>query len=699
MQAPLPQNEQERLAALRRYEILDTAPEEAFDAIARLAARIVKTPIALVSLVDETRQWFKAVHGLEVRETPRELSFCAYAIHNDEVLVVPDATADARFAGNALVTDAPGIRFYAGAPLKTSDGFALGSLCAIDTERRESITPEQQQALRDLAGLVADQLELRKLAFDLREQVRLREESERQLRERKELLRASEAKFRALIESGNDVITLLAGDGTIVYESPSLRRIMGFEPAELMGRNAFEFVHPDDAPATAQAFAELIHEGTSERQIDFRFRHKDGDWRYLAAVGNNRLDDPAIGAIVVNSRDVTVRLRAEIALKESEARNRAIMASALDAILTIDHEGRIVNFNPAAESIFGQRREDVIGREMAEVIVPPRLRDAHRAGLARYLATGEARILDRRIELVGWRPDGTEFPVEVAITRIHTEGPPMFTGFIRDITALKANEAERTRLYESEQAARRVAEAANNAKSRFLANMTHELRTPLNSVIGFAQMLGDENVGTLNARQSRYADLIYSGGQNLLALINDILDLAKIEAGKMTLDLAPLAPVPLMDDCIAAVRPMAGEKGIALNFAADDSVPTIHADCGKVRQIVYNLLSNAIKFTPPHGAVLVSIGGQAVDGCDWLSIAVSDTGIGIKPEDQERVFMEFEQLDNSYARAQQGTGLGLALTRRLVEAHRGRISVQSDGAEGNGTTFTVLLPCAPDTGM
>ncbi len=692
MQAPLPENEQERLAALRRYAILDTPPEESFDGIARLAARILGTPIALVSLVDETRQWFKAVHGIDVRETPRELSFCAYAIHNDELLVVPDATADERFADNALVTNAPGIRFYAGAPVKTADGFALGSLCAIDTRTREAITPEQAQALRDLARLVGDQLELRRLATGLREEVRQREESERRLAERKALLRASEAKFRSLIENGNDVISVLAADGTILYESPSLIRILGFKPDELMGRNAFEFVHPDDAAPTAEAFMELIRDASAQRQIDFRFRHKNGEWRYLSAVGNNRLNDPAVGGIVVNSRDVTVRRRAELALQESEARNRAVMTSALDGILTIDHEGRIVAFNPAAEEIFRQREADVIGKELAEVIIPPRFRDDHRGGLARYLATGEARILDRRLELVGWR-DGAEFPVEVAITRIATEGPPMFTGFIRDITAEKASEAERTRLYESEQVARRAAEAANNAKSRFLANMTHELRTPLNSVIGFAQMLGDEQLGTLTPRQTRYAELIHKGGQHLLYLINDILDLSKIEAGKMTLDLQRVAAAPLMNDCLAAVRPMADEKRISLSLLVDDVLPEIEIDCAKFRQIVFNLLSNAIKFTPPNGGVVVRLECQSSEGAQWLALVVSDSGIGIKPEDHARVFMEFEQLDNSYARAQQGTGLGLALTQRLVKLHGGRISLQSDGIEGSGATFTVLFPC------
>jgi signal transduction histidine kinase len=239
--------------------------------------------------------------------------------------------------------------------------------------------------------------------------------------------------------------------------------------------------------------------------------------------------------------------------------------------------------------------------------------------------------------------------------------------------------------------AREAAEAANRAKSGFLANMSHELRTPLSAIIGFSEILSDETFGEMNEKQSKYIHHVLTSGRHLLKLINDILDLSKVEAGKMELDLSMVEIKGLLENSLVMVKEKAFKHELSLHLNIPDELADleIRADERKLKQIMFNLLSNATKFTPDGGAITVEVRQEHAE----VIISVSDTGIGIKSEDQERVFGEFEQVDSSYDRQQQGAGLGLALTRRLVELHGGCILVESEG-EGKGSTFTVILPVA-----
>ena len=244
----------------------------------------------------------------------------------------------------------------------------------------------------------------------------------------------------------------------------------------------------------------------------------------------------------------------------------------------------------------------------------------------------------------------------------------------------------------------REAEAASQAKSEFLANMSHELRTPLNSIIGFSEILQDQTFGELNERQSRYVGNVLGSGSHLLEIVNDVLDLSRVEAGRMELELTQFDVNALLEEADDIIRPMADMKGITVITVVEDEVPYLTADMGRIKQVVLNLLSNALKFTPKGGKVKMeaSVVQDGVLGSDEavpaMRISVSDTGIGIRPEDLNRVFEAFEQVDSTYSKAEEGTGLGLALTRRLVELHGGTISVESEGIEGKGSRFTVVMP-------
>jgi len=245
-----------------------------------------------------------------------------------------------------------------------------------------------------------------------------------------------------------------------------------------------------------------------------------------------------------------------------------------------------------------------------------------------------------------------------------------------------------------------AAEKASRAKSEFLAAMSHELRTPLNAVIGFSQLLANKTYGELNERQLQYLTTILSGGRHLRRLVDDVLDLAKVDAGHLTLDLTSVAVADELREVVGVVESLAREKNITMSTEVKDVLPSVNADRQRIQQVIYNLLSNAIKFTEPGGFVRVTldVSDGAVAGDKALRLAVADTGVGIKPEDQARIFEAFEQVDSSYARDQGGTGLGLALTRKLVELHGGTISVASDGVKGRGSVLTVRLPMPPAEG-
>jgi PAS domain S-box-containing protein len=382
--------------------------------------------------------------------------------------------------------------------------------------------------------------------------------------------------------------------------------------------------------------------------------------------------------------DFLTRTKVEAAVTEEQTRSRAILETALDAIISMDQEGRVTEFNRAAETMFGYSRDEAIGRDLAALIIPGGLREGHRAGLKTYLSTGKGPFIDSRVETTAVRADGHQFPVEVSITRVPTT-PPLFTGFVRDVTSRVNAERERTALLEAELAARREAEAANRAKDEFLATLSHELRTPLNAIVGWTRMLLD---GTLDEDSHQRALQIIDRNAHLQAqLVTDILDVSRIITGKMALDIRPVDLSTIVSAALDTVRPSADAKRIRIASTIDPSARFTSGDPQRLQQVIWNLLSNAIKFTPEDGFVAVDLDARG----EKLSLTVADSGAGIPPHFIPHVFDRFRQADSSSTREHGGLGLGLAIVRHIVEAHGGSVRAESEGP-GKGARFIVELP-------
>ncbi|MEO5363306.1 MAG: ATP-binding protein [Magnetococcus sp. DMHC-8] len=400
-------------------------------------------------------------------------------------------------------------------------------------------------------------------------------------------------------------------------------------------------------------------------------------------------------------------------LRHSEKRARAILDTAMDAVISIDKESRILEFNKAAERIFGFPKEEVLGRDLTETIIPPELRERHQAGMAHYLATGEHRLINRMIEQTAMDARGNRLPVDLAITVVSDQEFTFFTAYLRDITERRQmldslqdsyiNLEETNRKLTMEIAGHRDtlarlqvaverAEAANLAKSQFLATMSHEIRTPMGAIIGMCDLLSEN--ATLHQEERHYVRVMQQAGQVLLALINDILDLSKIEAGQLLLEQAQFDPALLVTGTVDMMRVRATDKGLAMTCQLAADLPGVClGDAQRVQQVLLNLLGNAIKFTQ-QGGVTVRV---QRDPQQALLIEVQDTGIGIDRDQQEIIFQPFMQAEMSTSRRFGGTGLGLTICRKLVSQMGGEITVASE--PGRGSLFRVRLPLPLSSGM
>ncbi|UCF93250.1 MAG: PAS domain S-box protein [Desulfobacterales bacterium] len=584
------------------------------------------------------------------------------------------------------------------------------------------------------------------------ELARLNEKLVRDIAKRQEVeaaLRESEARYRDFFENAHDMIQSVGRDGRFIFTNPAWLETLGYSREELVHLKLFDIIHPDSIPLYQEKFS-MVTAGKPVFNIDTTFKAKDGSWVTVEGNVVPRVKDDQVIATQGFFRNVTERKRAEAKLKESEKRFRMLFENSGDAIFVFaadgEDAGKIVLANQATADMHGYTLDEILTLSIQDLDTPEAAQNIQ--GRFKRVFAGEW----IKEEITHRRKDGTGFPVEISAGMLELEGRKYILALDRDITERKQAEdalrkahdnlelrvVQRTRELadavdelKTEIAARKQVEqklkkakdkekAANQAKSEFLANMSHELRTPLNHIIGFTQILIDEHFGQLNETQTEYLNDVLNSSMHLLALINDILDLSKVEAGKLELEPSQVDIKMLLANSLTLIKQKAMKHGIRLETDLHPNLPgTITADERKLKQIIYNLLSNAAKFTPDGGAIHLSARAvdapdgssltapkpekseadgdtdiQAVPGWDrrkWIEISVADTGIGINRENQAVIFDPFEQVSGSANSKNQGTGLGLSLTKRLVELHHGRIWVESEG-KGRGRKFSLVIP-------
>ena len=557
----------------------------------------------------------------------------------------------------------------------------------LNKDGEEIVWPDS--SIAETAHLISNFREMADLLVSKFHEVnQVNETLEQRVEERTEELKVSEQRFRSFVENVNDVLFSLTPEGHFNYVSPQWKDAFGYELSETIGQPFIPFVHPEDVTGCV-AFLKKVFE-TGERQfgVEYRVRHKAGSYVWYSA-NASRIEDLETGTpvLVGIGRNINDRKLAEVSLTESEQRFRSLMENIPSvAVQGYALDGTVLFWNQASELLYGYSTDEAMGANLLDLIIPPEMHEAVTGAVQQMIATGENIPAG---ELLLKRKDGSRIPVYSSHALVHplNRQPELFC---LDIDLSDRKQAE-TDLLESNRLlseAKKLAESANTAKSQFLANMSHEIRTPMNGVLGMTQLL---ELTELTQEQREYVTALKLSGKNLMSLISDILDLSKIEAGKILIEAAEFSLKQCINDVVVMQKFALHEKRLKLEIEVSEDIPhLLIGDQLRIKQILLNLIGNAVKFTA-QGSVTVSAHLlEQHDKSVLVQIAVRDTGVGISPEAVDDIFQPFTQEDGSTSRRYGGTGLGLTISRRLAELLGGTITVES--TSGVGSCFAATIP-------
>lgn len=496
-------------------------------------------------------------------------------------------------------------------------------------------------------------------------------------------LRKNRALLITTMNSIGDALVATDSGGRITFMNPIAEKLTGWQEEDAVGKEAMRVVVA--VSEKTQDKVELpigpVLKNNIEREIPANLvvTDRSGGSKPIAGHAVPVWDEAGkVNGVALVFRDITEKRGAREAVRTSEAHKEAIIENALECVIMMDSQGKVIEFNAASESTFGYQRSEALGRPVADLIVPASLRERHVQGLQRYLQTGQASILGKRVEMSGMRKGGLEIPLEIAITQVPNQDPPVFAAFLRDISERKAAEAALV-------AAKDAALAESRDKSQFLNNMSDELRTPLNAVIGYSEILQEE----INERKpaEMVPDLrkINDAGRHLLMLVTDVLDLSRIEAGKMEVFADNFEVLDLVEDVSRASVPFAERNQNRFKVTCGDQLGSMNSDRQKIRQSILYLVNNACKFAHERDLELqVSRSGSTVQ------FKMIDTSPGIAGDATDQLADAFASSNSSSTIRFGGHGLGLVIARHLCEMLGG--SLTGERQVGHSPVYTIQLP-------